>query len=1322
MPIPATHVPLPKLIGSWPIVPEVVSGTPTIIPLTVDQQATILGIVQESADGYNVFGKAFNIYIDGAAQETVTFTGSVPLDLATVIIQINEQTAGSSIAFADNGFLRLTSPNANAELSSLRLETATIPSDVFLELGLFSEIIAVGGQLTQAAHADPDRQVALPGQLALSEGESFDARIFNRALFQLGINTDRAHTLLDQKRIAVQREVSLLYPTTGSPDGFQFGPPNTPSDVLVYVGSDETPSIAQLERQFAVLDADGREFFKEMTDTLNSAVTMAWSTNTETGETEVDSTPSAIFTTGDPKADRYIISATVLPAALQNIPLKILAFVSTTKVVIDNTDINGNKITVTAANYVSDRMEIKKVKLEIDQVQISQADATRVEQVPTEKVAPTAPDRVELNNRIVVVGVDFVTADVVPGDLVTWVGHGVTNPFSNNGTYRVVRVVDKETIEVVNGDWTSVYLNPDITSAAPGTVKIETDGSFVKNPFLRFVADPNGAIPLSTDTVKVLYMEKSNIRDATDDPAVFNGGTLRYNQEADDSVQRAIIRLWGPNADTINDVLHGDERLNIQLLDERLTDEHYNWDDVGPDGSPGHQGRHKAIRPDTMNMFLNVAGITATIRGATGETAQSKFEMRDEFDALGFSIAADGSVIVTPTTGSGNVVGITVTGVGTAQGIFATGGLTNGIGVEGKGGGTNGVGLKGLGVGTGPGVRGSGGSGSNGIGGDFFGGSGTLGGPGVQGKGGFNASFGGPGIKGTGGLDHGVGGDFFGTGTGAGVQGWGADDPGASGTGADGALFTGGDSTSGSPSASFGGVGVTAVGGFSVTSSQDGVGGVAGVFTGGDGSNLGGKGIVVVAGSTTITGNVPGVTSGDFTGGDAGLGGGGNLAIGGDGVASLGGNSFGNSVAGVGGRFTGGVPDPGGLGTGGAGVVATGGESRGVGIAGATGGDFTGGDGAGTSNPDGGVGLTATGGLPNGTGTGGIGIVATGRGGIGGFNPGVGLAVFGGARATTAGDGADAATFDGGNAFSAGLGGRGITGMGGLGVGGSDGGIGVDFTGGNPNGTGGRFTGGSAGGIGVEGIGIGTGAGVTGLGATTGAGVQGTGGTTGAGVQGTGGTTGHGVIAAATVSAPVRSALHINPQDADPITPTAGDVYVHSVSGKTSVHDGVRYEFVNPVVIAFCDTSDTINGSTQVQQAFQLSSVDIDYLVRGNTLRIGTVIRSRSWGSYVFTGTPNIIFSLNSGGTSFITTDSIPITTFSKWDLDLRMVVTDIGANGVVCGGVLEFISDTVRQRVSLGGAIITNSDQAITHTVRWDGTSDAGDIVQMEGWILEIS
>ncbi len=165
-----------------------------------------------------------------------------------------------------------------------------------------------------------------------------------------------------------------------------------------------------------------------------------------------------------------------------------------------------------------------------------------------------------------------------------------------------------------------------------------------------------------------------------------------------------------------------------------------------------------------------------------------------------------------------------------------------------------------------------------------------------------------------------------------------------------------------------------------------------------------------------------------------------------------------------------------------------------------------------TGGTSSGAGLSGTGGTPDGPGSRGTG---TGSGaGVEGTGGSSGKGVIG----TAGGGNADGGSFTG-----------------------SGSGDGVDGSGGDSSGAGVRGTGGATNGTGVVGVG----------GLPNGTGVHGEGDGGGSGVRGTvaGGHTGYAVEAIGDSTSPVRSSLHVGPQDADPSTPDKGNLYCNSVSG-----------------------------------------------------------------------------------------------------------------------------------------------------------------------------
>ncbi|NNL47271.1 MAG: hypothetical protein HKO76_02795, partial [Acidimicrobiia bacterium] len=140
MPAPLSHRDVGRLVGTWPS--ALTTSGLAIAPNALSLEATILGVVRETAAGFDVIGRSIDIWVDSQpAAITVSFTttGSSTLTLDEVIAQINATVSpltGSDLAYRDNGFLRLRSATSGTG-SYIRLQTdpASSPMDVFANLG-----------------------------------------------------------------------------------------------------------------------------------------------------------------------------------------------------------------------------------------------------------------------------------------------------------------------------------------------------------------------------------------------------------------------------------------------------------------------------------------------------------------------------------------------------------------------------------------------------------------------------------------------------------------------------------------------------------------------------------------------------------------------------------------------------------------------------------------------------------------------------------------------------------------------------------------------------------------------------------------------------------------------------------------------------------------------------------------------------------------------------------------------------------------------------------------------------------------------------------
>jgi hypothetical protein len=614
-------------MGSWPILPPYSSGgTPYVLPRTLDPRATILGVQRETPAGFNLSGKSFYVWIDpsgGGApvQRTISFVDPDPWTLDEVVTRINSGACMNEVvASKDNGFLRLTSPRAGAS-SYLRIETLPASgTSVLVELGLFAKTEARGGQIRQAQHIDPDRQVANPGQLSWMEGEPFESQVFNRMTYQLGINSDRAGFLLDKKRVAVRVENDVNY-TVRSPD-----PEGIQLSGWVYTGDVSGPGTAVLEKWFAILDADGNELMKEneieVAGTAYSNYVFAWDSDKKYQKVTCASGPFLpAHGTGD-----YYIKGTDLVSPLNNKLLKVITYHSATEVIVNPVDpTTGAKYEINETARTASVKQVLTVRCLVDGIYdkpSEQVGAQRVEYLKGVKHASIAITRIEKNNRVFCSGANFLSANPVrEGDLVEWSSAAPDDPYGNNGFYRVTAIIDKETLELASEDFGPVYLNPDIGGYL-GDIEVTTDGKFWENPWIQLKAFPNGAIPGPSQPIKVVYLGMSNLRDATDDPVALVGSGVRYNQELDENVQKAILAIIGPSATTITDYLYGDRDNNLENIFNLFWNEH-----------SSESGRHTVIRPDRINMEPGLDDETITVRnGPTDSVTDIKVRLRNYSD------------------------------------------------------------------------------------------------------------------------------------------------------------------------------------------------------------------------------------------------------------------------------------------------------------------------------------------------------------------------------------------------------------------------------------------------------------------------------------------------------------------------------------------------------------------------------------------------------------------------------------------------------------------------------------------------------------------
>jgi len=108
------------------------------------------------------------------------------------------------------------------------------------------------------------------------------------------------------------------------------------------------------------------------------------------------------------------------------------------------------------------------------------------------------------------------------------------------------------------------------------------------------------------------------------DPGALAGALHQAQQEADEQVQDALVRMWGPTATSFNDILYGDVRYSMEDIYYRVDSEHYKHDEPLVGGGGFASGKHRDIRPDNINMFPDIDGPTIQIRRGPTDSATPK--------------------------------------------------------------------------------------------------------------------------------------------------------------------------------------------------------------------------------------------------------------------------------------------------------------------------------------------------------------------------------------------------------------------------------------------------------------------------------------------------------------------------------------------------------------------------------------------------------------------------------------------------------------------------------------------------------------------------
>ena len=645
------NVDLATLVGSWPYVPDPSAvAQPSLLTGVVSPYATIISV--KKSNDFDLNGKSFKLYVDSfvGSPFTISFTAD-NMTLDQVVARINALTAAyGTVAYNDNGFLKLKSIVPGND-GYLRLQSIATSESVFSILGLFSETEVYGGEIRQAPHADPSRGVALPGQMLMARGESFSSNVLNRIAFQAANQATRLSGFYEKKRIAITTEKQITY--GGSGTWFQT------SDIM-YTGAVGTPTPAQLESIIGVVDLDGNEIVREYEDDVRNYTpgdVIIASVDPVTNDQYIQITSATCtFDADDAEHDAYVVLGGLPPPdnTLNGVQLKVLRIITWApplfKVAVLAVDPSGNVHHFTSTPTSMYRTLINRYKVQVSGFYKEIGLVNRVENLNDQLVPPLPAvnlpiTRLEKNNRIVVDTADFVTNNVSEGDVVTWTGFATSGMFSNNGVYRVGKVVDEVTIELLDENFGPVLLNPSYSGA--GDVVVKTDGRFWNNPYIKFDPQGRASPPVPTGNFKVIYQIQSSLKTSLDvNPAAF-ATNVKYQQEASAVVERALIGIVGPTASSLTDVLnylYGDARHSLEDLYAQSMREHHDY------SSLENGGRHSTIHPDKIDMYPGVAGTTVIVRSASvaedkgGGAIVDKFTLKTSAGLSIVTVRSDGRV------------------------------------------------------------------------------------------------------------------------------------------------------------------------------------------------------------------------------------------------------------------------------------------------------------------------------------------------------------------------------------------------------------------------------------------------------------------------------------------------------------------------------------------------------------------------------------------------------------------------------------------------------------------------------------------------------
>lgn len=535
---------LGELAGAWPIIRNQDLNAYSQAPNSLDPRATLLGFRRQPSIGFLVGSAAIDITRDVASVPTTTQVTFTPgnKSLADVISEINA-ALGATVAFDDNGFLRLTSPTIGGD-SYIRVDSVLGNEVTPYFLGLIEGQEARGGDPRQAQHIDPFRAVAGSKQVSHSVGESLDSSSINRGFFQVGYNAGAANAQLSVGRRT--RKVRETIVANGEL-GLQIGTGSPTKGV--FVGNTTTPSATQIRSLVRVLDSNGEEYTRRVFGSVLSTQ-FGIEVIPVPGTTGVAKLRASFSAT--PAVGRYF-RFTTAAGGLESRPRQILSLSSNEVVIEALDDSTGGTIQFAGTGATAEIVEGYLAPAVITGIYNSftppLAFGSRVEGVQstisgTSGTISFSSKGNRVNMNIAAPGMSSAQA----GDLFTISSAGTSIPWSNDGTYRIQRVLDNRNVDLVNSDYTPAIINPDTTGGI-GSGVAQQDGNFFRQPFIRFApeGDPGaggGAVPASGEIIIIEYYIEDTYTDILSRDGDF-GGPL----DSDTGVTSALVERMNAEHD-----------------------------------------------------------------------------------------------------------------------------------------------------------------------------------------------------------------------------------------------------------------------------------------------------------------------------------------------------------------------------------------------------------------------------------------------------------------------------------------------------------------------------------------------------------------------------------------------------------------------------------------------------------------------------------------------------------------------------------------------------------------------------------------------------